>query len=446
MELPMHVIFIILAVAIFLFPVLYTVRRRLNSPSLSGEQPWLKNPEWAKGTIKDQSMKEGFFLLGFALFWNLFIAGILFAILQSDNVELPVMIFLGLFILIGLGMLIAGLRKFLQWYKYRGTRFVMAEVPGVIGGSLGGVIEIPHPVQATHGFTATLESIKREVVQSGKNTRVRETVRWSDSRHVRSDALNCSRRLTAIPVLFDIPYEAEATADLGRGKRWIWRLRLEAKTPGLNLKSMFEVPVFRTEHSPQKSVKVTADTLLEDSLTLQSRLAAIGIHQTHTLGNDTLLAFPLSRLWFCYVCFPPLALLVGTMGGVAHYLGAPLLFPIVFGGFGLLILIGSVACIRSVHLRITDDTLDIRSRRWGWVSRRRLPKDSIQTISARSWLSINNIPQYDLLLKLNNGSTVRLPTTIANRENTRAATLHLAQLLHCQAGEISEPLMKSNSL
>lgn len=397
---------------------------------LPDEKPWAKHPQWSKGIIKDTSKRDFLHLVFFSVIWCT-LSGIALWKAFQGNAEFPILLILGLFISIGVIMLLSAFYMCLQWYKFRGTRFVMVEVPGIIGGSLGGVIEIPHHVRPDKGFTITLECVRLQSVQSGRNRRVQQSVQWSSSQIIRVDASSISRRLTAIPVLFDIPFDVEPTAAMNEGKGCLWRLRLEAECPGLNLKSVFEVPVFRTEHSRSYPPLSQNTPLPEDEVTLQSRLTNINIHLSRTAGNDLLIEFPLSRHWGSLFFLFFSTIFLTAIAWATYSLGAPIIFPIVFGGMELLILFVTFSSMQSAQLKLTDDTLNIFFRKFVWNKHQSLRKDAIQTITARSWLTVNNVKQYNLVLKLKDNSQIRIPTFIPREDNTQAILHFLARELNC---------------
>ena len=53
----------------------------------------------------------------------------------------------------------------------------------------------------------------------------------------------------AVPVLFAIPFESQETSRSKSQRDIEWRLELSAKMPGVDYKSRFDVPVFKTADS-----------------------------------------------------------------------------------------------------------------------------------------------------------------------------------------------------
>ena len=72
------------------------------------------------------------------------------------------------------------LRLMLRAAKYGHSTFEMAAVPGVVGGSLAGIVRVPRRVKADDGFELTLSWLKTEKSGDSSTTRVV----WQDDRSI----------------------------------------------------------------------------------------------------------------------------------------------------------------------------------------------------------------------------------------------------------------------
>ena len=197
------------------------------------EQPWLWRPEWADGRIPSASKFRLAFAWAVAVVCNA-ISSLFLIVLFTEN-DLPLLFYLFLlFPVASLGILAWALVITVRWFRYGTSVFQMAAVPGVIGGQLAGVIHVRVKVQPPDGFRLGLKCL-REGAES-------ETVLWEDEQVVARQLRQADPARTAIPVLFNIPYECEETSG-APATRW----RLEAK--GGSFHATFEAPVFKTDAS-----------------------------------------------------------------------------------------------------------------------------------------------------------------------------------------------------
>jgi len=193
-------------------------------------------------------------------------------------------------------------------------------------------------LDADGGFVQRL-ICEETVTESRGNNRSSTTTKalWEDERVLTGELLGDDRSRSAVPVLFGIPFEFPETGQDGRQVRW--KLEMEAAVPGVDYRANFIVPAFKTPQSLEGFV-------LDESpiehlclpVTLGDRLRRAGA-KVREDGGDIEAAFPLllnksaffnvgifTAIWFGFTV-------------LIHKLGAPILFPIVFGLFGLLMLL-----------------------------------------------------------------------------------------------------------
>ena len=211
----------------------------------------------------------------------------------------------------------------------------MASVPGVVGGSLAGVVHVPGGLQPTDGFQITLSAIEEVTERRGDKSETRDVVRWQDSKTILRDLYEADPTRTAIPVQFYIPYDAPETDD---EKDLSWQLEAKASVPGVDYHSTFEVPVFKTADSSPDAVP--ADDALaeyEAPVTLDTAVERSGGVVERQTPNDFCIVFPMAR-------HPGVASAVTVVAAIfiaawitTISLQASLFFNIIFGFFTLLI-------------------------------------------------------------------------------------------------------------
>lgn len=242
---------------------------------LHPDEPWLGRKDWADGQIMASGKTTVYVLLVCAFFWNVVSAPLWYVIVEEALGKGHRLAFLlSVFPAIGLILIACAVVAVLRWQKYGQSVFVMASVPGVIGGQLAGVIRVSGKVDSENGFRIAVNCVHRVTTGSGKSSRTTETSLWQDEQVIARDMLQNDPAHSAIPVLFSIPYECLPTDEANARDQTIWRLKVSAKTPGLDYSSTFEVPVFKTAESDPNFVvdrSLIAEYAVPQNPTLDSR-------------------------------------------------------------------------------------------------------------------------------------------------------------------------------
>jgi hypothetical protein len=209
------------------------------------DQPWKWKKEWQQPAIEAKSGAAAAGMWFFAIFWNaIAIPAAVMVILNPPDEKGAYFVFL--FPLVGLGLLWAAIYQTVRHRKYGHTRFVPSGLPGVIGGYLGGVIEVPARVVLEADARLSLKCIRRETRGSGKNRRTTENVQWEREELITREKWVTGPGGTRIPVLFYIPAGQPDTDESDRNNEIVWRLAASAATPGVDFATHFDVPVFAT--------------------------------------------------------------------------------------------------------------------------------------------------------------------------------------------------------
>lgn len=208
-------------------------------------QPWKWKKKWQGPSIDSNAAGGAIGLWTFAVPWNAISFPGVWILFQEEEPEKG-MYFILLFPLVGLGLLWGAIYQTIRCRKYGRTRFVPSSLPGVIGGYLGGVIEVPARVTPEGDAQLTLRCIRRETRGSGKNRRTTDNVLWEREESIARDKWLAGADGTRIPVLFYIPEGCAGTDDADPNNEIVWRLSASAATPGVDFATQFNVPVFAT--------------------------------------------------------------------------------------------------------------------------------------------------------------------------------------------------------
>jgi hypothetical protein len=286
----------------------------------------------------------------------------------------------------GLLPISAFLHQFFAARKFGESVFQMASVPGVVGGQLAGVLRIPRVVRAVDGFRVTLTCVERQV---RRKQEAQEVALWQDERLVTATLGDELSGETAVPVLLAIPYEACETSRPDSRRDIRWRLDVWARLPGVDYKSRFEVPVFKTAASRrdfQLDAGLTADYAAPPNNDLLLREA--GVRKEPLAGDGVRLVFTAARNW-------PSALVVSAFvavfGGIFAVIGpnaVPLVPRVILAALVLAFLWVALDLwfYRSV-VEATRDELTIRGGLFGIGRTRSLAADEIKRFKSEEYMS-----------------------------------------------------------
>ncbi len=382
------------------------------------DSPWLWRLDWASGRIIDSGRTTMFTSWVFAAFWNLISlpTGFL-GVRAAIREEKPEALLALLFPLAGIGFVVWAMRATLRYRKYGVSRLELSTIPGVVGRTLTGMVRAPARMQPEEGFQVILSCVRRVTTRSGKNSSTSESILWQDERLVPGEASRTAAAMeTHIPVAFRLPADAVACDDTNPNNRVLWRLQLAAEVPGVDYEAQFEVPVFRTSASGQPlsagEERITQDPLAGANYEqpADSRITVT----SNRRGTEVL--FPAARnpgAATSLTCF--LLLWLGCIA-LQMYFRAPLIFPIVTGLFGLLILIG----VLDLWLTVSRVTVDAGTLTWatGYLfpgRERTLHASEISDVIASIGMQAGTTVYYDVAVVRKNGKKVKVGTSLRNK-------------------------------
>jgi hypothetical protein len=205
--------------------------------ALHPDEPWLWAEEWQQGRIKAiAGGSAAAALIIFAAIWNAVVIGVAVLCSQREDLNrIPLWISLAVFALAGLFLIGLAVYFAVQGRKFERGVFQMRRVPGILGGSLEGTVQLPRelPPDVEVNIELTCESISG----TGRNSMTR--CLFQNSASMRAGA-------GQLPVLFEIPPDLPPSDNPDhRGTTRIhWWLKTKASVPGVDYADTFEVPVF----------------------------------------------------------------------------------------------------------------------------------------------------------------------------------------------------------
>ena len=351
------------------------------------DKPWMWRPDWAEGRGCGANKQTMVFTWGFAVFWNLISAPLLIQIpkefIEKDNK----LALLGLmFPVVGLGLLVWAVRATLRWRKFGASVFEMSAVPGVIGGGSGAGFRPPfgrrpRPALTLSSpvFAASSESGARGGRGSG-NRSTTEKILWQEERTIAPAGLGAGYQGTTVPVEFIIPYECEPADESDPRNRVIWRLESSAELPGVDFKCAFELPVFKTADSSPEPIEPGGSWGFKSpSQTFDPSQATVRVGPSESGGTE--FYYRAARnVGSATALTVFLVIWVGVVW-LQFYMEFPVIFPIVFGAFGVLLFLAAIDLWFSTTRVVIDSGMD---------SGRALSKDSGRVTIRRSTLGISS--------------------------------------------------------
>jgi hypothetical protein len=384
------------------------------------DAPWLWREDWASRRITDSSRSEMWSAWAFAALWNLVsmpgaFFGVRAALDQHNYAALLALVFPA----VGIGLLAWAVRATLRFRRYGMSRLELATLPAVVGHSLEGTVRTPQGLRPAGGFRVVLSGLRRVTTGSGRNRSTSETIFWQEERSVAGGA-------AGVPVAFAIPADVAPTVMQPGGDRTLWRLAISAETPGVDYAATFEVPVFRTAGSEQPRTEAERAIAAATAVPPGYRQPAGSKIQVTTTRRGTEIYFPRARnpaMAMGLTAFLGLwaAAIWGTL--VFH---APLIFPVVFGAFGLLLVVMVLdQWLAVTRVTVGDGAVTVAN---GWLAPRRertLGAAEVAEVTTRIGSQAAGALYYDLTIVTKAGKGVAAGAGIRDKREAEwlAATI-----------------------
>lgn len=210
-------------------------------------EPWRERMDWASRRLEDENSSHVLGFLLFTVIWNLFSGGLSYLFLRLDDSpgmsRLLVLIFPG----VGVILFLSAIYVLLRRQRYGVPVFELATLPAPVGRALAGVVRTKAVFDPAGGFVVKLQCIHRTETGSGKNRTTHEDVMWEGSRNIPGGTRDAHG--LAIPIAMPIPPDARETEVKSSRDEILWRLLVSAAVDGIDFRTQFAVPVFRTAES-----------------------------------------------------------------------------------------------------------------------------------------------------------------------------------------------------
>lgn len=390
-------------------------------------EPWKWQRDWLEGRIDSNSGAAALVIWFFGLVFGAAGVLILFKIGEITE-ESPLGYIALLFPLVGFGMLGTAVYLTLQWAKYRDVHCDLVSKPGVVGGWFQAIVWANINFGPGDKVDAQLTCYYRRAGK-GKNDNTTRKVQWQEDIVIDQDRMMVERDGTyAIPIKVWIPRDCSATTPGSPPDRYEWDLTAKAEVSGIDFSATFTVPVFETEESQDEA----PPNFQELAVGTEPQPYHPTILITEGIGSLKLNAPPrrnigaLLSITFFWVIWT--AICIGLF-----YSDAPILFPIVFSVFDLLITYAAVwMWFGSVSVHFDHDTVSIDKTILGYGRRTYLDVSEISEIDMHVNMQSGNTPYYVIRLHTGGKHTSTLDG-LKNKDEAEHLIAKMKEYLSSQA-------------
>jgi hypothetical protein len=406
--------------------------RQLRLQAEHPAEPWLWREDWAAGRVKSKTKGSMVAAWVFAIFWNLI--SWTATILAQPNAlreKGANSYFLLIFPAAGVVLLIYAIRKTIAFAEFGKTCFEMASVPGVVGRELKGSIQARFPHSPDHGVQLRLSCVHRYVSGSGNNSTTNESILWRGEADLNPGQLYAGLAGTTIPVSFHIPLDAAPTDIRTSRDQVIWQLEAMAKVPGVNYHDVFEIPVFRTAQTPTVEEEQQAETAASRFRAPEMSHPVHPTIRVQPVEGGTEFYFPPARNKGLAAFITLFAAIFSAIGYFLIQPRVPIIFPIAFGGFGLLIGYFALQMWLATTRVILGSSLRLQSGLLGGGKVREIALSDIASITDRVGAQSGNgtgTPYYDIELNLTDGTKLTLGRMLRDRHEVEWLITEMSRL------------------
>ncbi len=393
------------------------------------DQPWLWRPDWATGQIRDGMRATLWGSWLFSALWNLVsIPAAALAVreaLQLGNRAAYVAL---VFPIVGVGLLVWAIRNTLRFRRDGMSVLELSSLPAVIGHSLIGRVRASSLLQPADGFDVVLSCVRRVTSQTGKDSSTTETILWQEEKRVRGELNRDPRGMaTFVPIGFQIPGDVRGSDPTASNDHVLWRLTLSATVPGVDYQSVFEVPVFRTSASDSAPTDEDRRAGAEQALRLAEYRQPPDSRITVSRNRRGVeLNFPAARNPGAALSLTVFTLLWAGIVAALIRFHVPLLFPIVFAAFGLLLVVGTLQLWLTISRVVVDKgSISIAQ---GYIyagSEKTIAAAQIASVIAKISMQAGSSPYYDVVLVTTAGKQIAAGRWVRNKREAEwlAATM-----------------------
>ena len=386
-----------------------------------GGEPWLANKAWADNRIRSSKRWEVWFAWGFAVVWGAIaypaaLSAIPRAWRNENHIVLCVLV---LMVAVGLGLLVWAVRATLDARRHGEVRLVMDPFPGAIGGHVGATVDLPGvPYRPDLRFAVTLRCAYHYQTRTGggdNSSESREQMVWEGEGAAQVQPQGRGSRVAfRLSVPKGLPESEQA---VGTNEHH-WTVLLESTDPALKFSRRFEVPVYATG---AESTWLAHDAAKHPQMQALREAELDAVSDIEPVEGGVRLYQPYGRLWRQNLLWLVMGGGFLGLGAMAGYIGAPVLFPLAFGGVGGAMLVwGFYAVSNSLTVQLDRQGLRTERRLLGlMLAWRQVPAHDIARLSIQESSTLQSGHQrttfFRVQVNLRNGKSVSIADSLQGR-------------------------------
>jgi hypothetical protein len=340
-----------------------------NQEKGSDETLWQALGDWENGRVRSGAKTA----IWISLLFGVAFTAVSFPVVLKIPEEIAkgnyIILVALLFPLVGISALFWFVYSLAAWRKFGVTELILNPVPGCIGGDFGGYVDVPIGWRNNLKVCLTLNCLKTTTSGSGKNRSTNTKVVWQReglaSLLLAKDAVRCAFRF-AIPE--DLPESEKSSSSYHH-----WLLQMECELPGIDFKRNFTVPVFKQEVPQFSSLKT--DYAKQSNPLDKAPEGTVKITGT---ANGLQFYYP-----WCRHARMAIMLMIfgGVFAAIGYFIGqedASIIFPVVFGGVGILMVcIGLYVIGNTLTTLVSEEGIQTIRNIYGLRFKRKVVKENI---------------------------------------------------------------------
>lgn len=335
---------------------------------LHEDEPWLWREEWQGRYVHSTNKSAYKFIAFFAAIWNLISLPATIAVIHEGNLlKEPLKLLVFLFPLVGLVMIGVAVLYYLRDKKYGESKVELKQMPLAIAGKSSGTVIINGDI-AHQEVMLTLSCQRVVRRRTGKETRTTTTLVWQDDQRLQARQIQPNEYRLDFNI--KIPKGLPESSNSDPNNKIEWLLKVEQKQKGPDLKIMFELPAFVVAHRLEEE-PIAEDLFSEQSVSQSEAKGGdwryLGIVESYNNYGKEYYFKPFRHkgLGIATLLF---GLIFTAIGAGIFIADTSWLFLIVFGGFGLVVLLIGVN-ILLFRSRISTSSGSLQCRKGAIIPR-----------------------------------------------------------------------------
>ena len=401
----------------------YTKKAHANENELQTlypQQPWMWKEEWQSNIIKSSNKTLLWFSAIFATFWCLISTPLLFIIPGEVLDKQNYLALIGLlFPIVGIGLAMWAIRNYFQWKKFGASELHLDNIPARLGRTVRANLHIPAELTNQDQCVVVFECIHKYTSGSGDNRSTRESILWQDQQRIRVNASNFDGH--TIPIEFKLPNDMPISDWSDSNSEHFWRVRAEAKLPGVDYSANFIIPVFELDQSnlseeERYEENFFAELGATDSTSDNGDWQHLNLAYEQTVQGSQ---YTFGRARIKSIAFM-LTIMAVVFGGVGLWLlgtKQSIFIGSIFSFFGFFLTWGTLhQWLYKSKFTVAYNCLKLRSG-WFMTNSKEFQLNDIKRIYKNSSMSSNNLKYYGIYVDTNEKKNIKLAENlVGNRD------------------------------